>query len=66
MKRVIILGHTMNKVIKEGEIKVSDVVVGIGFGYIVYGNTTNIIYAIISAIVSGLIARQIRKQIAKF
>ena len=54
----------MSKVIKEGEIKVSDIVVGIGFGYIVYGDTASILYAIISAIVTGFIAMQIRKKIA--
>ena len=55
----------MKKVIKQGEIKVSDILVGIGFGFIVYRDSANILYAIISAIVSGFIALQIRKKIAK-
>ena len=54
----------MGKVIKEGEIKVSDILVGIGFGYIVYSDSASILYAIISAIVFGFIALQIRKKIA--
>ena len=53
----------MKKVIKQGEIKVSDILVGIGFGFIVYRDSVNILYAIISAIVSGFIALQIRKKI---
>ena len=55
----------MSNVIKEGEIKVSDILVGIGFGYIVYTDSTNILYAIISAIAFSFIALQIRKKIAK-